>query len=395
MESVLLAADTACGLLFLVAGVLAALQSQRDLAIAKWLIWIGAALMAIRWVGWAAATDTPMWARAVVGALLGGLLFALLPASIHWINDRQRGGDTPPHESIQPPPPASVPTPATHPHIRLSLVVESVTKDDVAFHVAATNAGISAAEVVGYAYTTEAGSMVEPGNLMPRKLYPGDSVNFPGQPGNRLIKLRRLDVYLRYVSELDGKQLCTESNSRFVLPSGRLEGQSVSPLSFSEAPCNQGQGAWEQQVMAPVVEQLGKEHGTMEFVLPERCPDGSPNETSLRYGQRLFIFAPTALRALFGVVKDDGEYTSVEVPFVHANSGNHFVAFEWDNRRGFLLLQVDGVSKQKVGVFINRPAASHHLQRRQSSQQERRTGLAMATQVSVDWREYWQWAQRP
>ncbi len=88
MEPIFLAADTTYGLAFLVASVLAALQTQRDLRVAKPLVLIGVAIMGIRWGAWALTTDAGWPVRAVVGAIIGAALFALVPSALHWLNER-------------------------------------------------------------------------------------------------------------------------------------------------------------------------------------------------------------------------------------------------------------------------------------------------------------------
>ena len=88
MDSILVVADSIYGLLLLVATVLAALQSHRDLGIAKRLVILGAIVMAARWLTWSISTDTSWEYRAVAGALLGAALFTLVPAALHWIEER-------------------------------------------------------------------------------------------------------------------------------------------------------------------------------------------------------------------------------------------------------------------------------------------------------------------
>ncbi len=88
MEPLLYAADTVYTLVFAAAAVLAALQSQRDLSLARRLVIFGAIIVTVRWGVWAITTDTNWPVRAVVGALIGATLFALVPGAIHWLSDR-------------------------------------------------------------------------------------------------------------------------------------------------------------------------------------------------------------------------------------------------------------------------------------------------------------------
>lgn len=90
MEPALLAADTIYVLIFAAAGVLAALTSHKDLALAKRLVLIGALLMAARWSAWAIFSETPWLFRAIAGAIIGAALFTLVPAAIKWIDARPR-----------------------------------------------------------------------------------------------------------------------------------------------------------------------------------------------------------------------------------------------------------------------------------------------------------------
>jgi hypothetical protein len=93
MESLLYAADAVYGLLFLVAGVLAAFEPTRDhFRIARRLIIIGATIVAVRWSAWALVTDAPLTIRGAVGALIGATLFVLVPSSLHWFQARLEQG---------------------------------------------------------------------------------------------------------------------------------------------------------------------------------------------------------------------------------------------------------------------------------------------------------------
>jgi hypothetical protein len=92
MENVLYAADAVYGLLFLVAGVLAALEPRRDhVRIARNLVIIGSVIVAVRWSTWAVTTEAPWPARGIVGALIGATLFILVPGVLHWLFERQQG----------------------------------------------------------------------------------------------------------------------------------------------------------------------------------------------------------------------------------------------------------------------------------------------------------------
>lgn len=91
MEIIFYAADSVYGLLFLVAGVLAALEPKRDhLRITRNLVLIGSALVAARWSAWAITTDQPWEIRGIVGALMGAALFVLVPGVLHWLAERDR-----------------------------------------------------------------------------------------------------------------------------------------------------------------------------------------------------------------------------------------------------------------------------------------------------------------
>jgi hypothetical protein len=93
MDFVLYAADSVYTLIFIVAAVLAALQSRRDLQVARSLVIAGAIIVAVRWTVWAVTTEAPWPVRGVVGALIGATLFVLIPAALHWLSERQRAAN--------------------------------------------------------------------------------------------------------------------------------------------------------------------------------------------------------------------------------------------------------------------------------------------------------------
>jgi hypothetical protein len=90
MEYVLYAADGVYTIIFMAAGVLAALHSQRDLRAARTLIIVGAIIVAARWTTWAISTESPWPVRGAVGALIGATLFVLIPSALRWLSERQK-----------------------------------------------------------------------------------------------------------------------------------------------------------------------------------------------------------------------------------------------------------------------------------------------------------------
>jgi hypothetical protein len=99
MGELFTAGDTAYTLLFVVAGVLAALESKRDLLVAKFLVIVGAIVLFIRWGVWAVITEQSWPVRVGVGAIIGALLLGLVPAAIHWLTDRAQASDHTPEAS--------------------------------------------------------------------------------------------------------------------------------------------------------------------------------------------------------------------------------------------------------------------------------------------------------
>ena len=80
-------ADWVAALLF--AGALAMMAlSEKDLKIAAVLIWIALVVTIVRWGLWAFLTDANWIVRGIVGATLGGFLFAGVPAALQWITNK-------------------------------------------------------------------------------------------------------------------------------------------------------------------------------------------------------------------------------------------------------------------------------------------------------------------
>jgi hypothetical protein len=88
MEYVLLAIDSAWTILL--AGALAMVAlSSRELKAARLVLTIAVVLFIIRWIMWGFSTDASWTIRAVVGAIVGALILAGLPALYKWAKEKE------------------------------------------------------------------------------------------------------------------------------------------------------------------------------------------------------------------------------------------------------------------------------------------------------------------
>ncbi|MEX0851814.1 MAG: hypothetical protein WD036_00815 [Bauldia sp.] len=110
MENLYLVADLIYGLLFAGAIGMTALTS-RELLAARLMVIVAAFLMAARWGIWAVMTDQPWNVRALIGALVGGFLFVVVPMALHWIDQKVANTEAPPEKTTQEAAPAVSPIP--------------------------------------------------------------------------------------------------------------------------------------------------------------------------------------------------------------------------------------------------------------------------------------------
>jgi hypothetical protein len=89
MADIFSAADWVAALLFAGALAMTAL-SDKELRAAKLFVWIAVVLCMARWGVWAVITDSAWPIRAVVGALMGGFVFAAVPSAFQWISDHSK-----------------------------------------------------------------------------------------------------------------------------------------------------------------------------------------------------------------------------------------------------------------------------------------------------------------
>jgi hypothetical protein len=91
--------------------------SPREISLARVLVWIAAAIFAIRWGVWAITTDQPWYVRMMVGGLAGAFLLGAIPPALRWISERSQSefipkpdiGVAPAAEILNPPPFIPVP----------------------------------------------------------------------------------------------------------------------------------------------------------------------------------------------------------------------------------------------------------------------------------------------
>jgi hypothetical protein len=116
MEDAFIAFDTVVGLL-VAASLAMVVFTHRELQIARLLLALGAAVLSVRWVFWSMAIDHPWWLRALVGAVVGAIILAGVPAFWKWSKERESmvgPGIPSPTSSLE----AHNPVPAAQPVLR-------------------------------------------------------------------------------------------------------------------------------------------------------------------------------------------------------------------------------------------------------------------------------------
>jgi hypothetical protein len=96
MEDAFIVFDTAVGLL-VAASLAMAVFTHRELQVARLLLVLGSAVLSARWVFWSMVIEHPWWLRALVGAIVGAIILAGVPAFWKWSKERESmvGPDSP------------------------------------------------------------------------------------------------------------------------------------------------------------------------------------------------------------------------------------------------------------------------------------------------------------
>ena len=200
MSDVYTAADWITALLATVALTMVAL-GPRDIEVARGIFGIAAFLTILRWEMWSFTTDSPWYARALVGAMLGATSLGGVPAFWQWARIREANQANVPADQASRIESDAKTAPLTYSpptKIKVELVIDEVSDDNGLFHLNVTNMGetdtiITSVHIRGGELVTR-----ERSRFLSRPLQAGSTISINGLPVNGLMKTRAMSVAVEY-----------------------------------------------------------------------------------------------------------------------------------------------------------------------------------------------------
>jgi hypothetical protein len=218
--------------------------------------------------------------------------------------------------------------PADRPHIATRLVIDSVGRSELVFHLGLENIGRFQVNNIKCAYNT--GEMVsnELIPFIPRTLPPGGHLSVQGLPITGLKKYKTLFVDLAYEGAPSEVLSAFTSRYRFSLPPGDLKPQTIDPDEWEEFT---GNLAFDQNLEI-IKKGLGASQGTLMLALPEHTTDGRPNVVLMFNSDRRFVFDPISQTVFFQTAFASRQTKAIRQQFRPTQNGLHIVTFTWDEQ---------------------------------------------------------------
>ena len=251
------------------------------------------------------------------------------------------------HENIGRSDEASRPEPQNHPeidnanlpHLRMTLVIDSIGKDAVAYHIEPETMNCVISNIKASFETANILSQ-EVGSPFNRSLSPGDKIAITGPPfvlaPHAYNKVNVALTYDAVLGNLNGRfksvfQFFFQTDSpRSIAPEGTKPTEQIAADSEHETARQDLVAAWK------------KPSGTAVLALPEKKPSGEPNLIHATNGVRDLTFNPVLGISEFSVKHGD-RLVSVRAHLQPREKGIHIAIMTWDDAKGLVSLRVDGV----------------------------------------------------
>jgi hypothetical protein len=224
------------------------------------------------------------------------------------------------------------------PSLTVHFVPEAIKGDDVIFHLSVTNDNAETIELTRLSYATNTMSDVEVEKNKRRSIPPKVTIDYPGLPINGVAKGKRLAVHIEF-KYWSAANLYT-SKYIFAVPENAAL-QNVNPMELSTEVGASDSG---KDQINKMLATLNSPRATIELELPEKRPDGSANNTNLSGNNRFFSFDPVGREVTFTVVFSPENHKSLMTSLIGNQSGQHKVAFSWDDEKKEINLAADGVA---------------------------------------------------
>lgn len=250
--------------------------------------------------------------------------------------------------------PAPISASASLPHLKLSLILDSITDKEVTWHlVPSTDRRIENMRV-RYVTSGAAEDEIEP--RFPRILSPGDELSLTGPPiFLKPHSYNRLDVTLIYALPGNTKdQFATTFHYFFMADrTGDFQPESIGePAKVSEPQMQEGG--------TNVLAALRQSAGTVEIVLNELNQSGQPNVASGGNQLRTITFNPVNKTATFTMKLASGKSLIFTGQLAERLNGFHNLCMTWDDDKGTATFTVDGVPIEAQPPVSKKPVTPGH-----------------------------------
>jgi len=224
-------------------------------------------------------------------------------------------------------------------NISLELAVDTVSGDDIGFHLVTANVSTSIINIsrIGYSASSLMDVEMDETASGPRRLAPGSKVSFRGSKPNGILKNRLLDVSVQYESD----NITYTSVYKFMLPDGNLVGKNIDPSSLDRS-IGTIESVTGFSGNAMIIKRLSVESGAIIRTLPEMRPDNTQNISEIYASGKYFLFDPVNRNVLFSIHFPSGDIKSRKTLLLRNDSATHKVGISWDNRLKNISMFVDG-----------------------------------------------------
>jgi hypothetical protein len=288
----------------------------------------------------------------IVAILVCGLCGGLALAAVNYVNRKR---DLRLSKATQPTELDSnfTPSPFDRPFISSSLVIDSIKRGKVNFHIQIKNGRIPTQDL-RVSFKTKDVSNTEIDSYMPRKLGPDQQLSIPGPPMGVFKKgqYTSLVVQINYKAEIGIRLEDYIHTSRFFVE------PDPKPREIHPESSNYEQGVVQDPkglVQKEVLQGLATPQGTMLFVIPEKTSDGTVNVVRGGNGRRDFVFDPSSRIVAFRITTPNRIVTLIEpLPPATNEKGLYLITLAWDEIHGGFLA-VNGKEKRD---FDNDPPST-------------------------------------
>jgi uncharacterized membrane protein YidH (DUF202 family) len=319
-------------------GAALAFLALDDFRLAK-LFFLLAAANAVGGVAmWGSRADLSVWQRYLSVFLLTGGIGILCLCAFRYVETKRKAKDKPqPTEEVNAPI-------NDQPSIQASLVIDSVTVENIGFHVEIQNGPLFPVKNIRYTVGTPDASDNEFQSPLPRMLAPSGKLTLPTPPAaTGFLKFRQFNTVIVTVFYTNGdKQREKEfiCKCRFLFDSDQTKaGAIISPEAVEQRP---SQISDHEANFDSLFLQLAKNRGSLAFPAFE-VVNQKPNIIRIENDKRTFLFDPIARVVSFKTKTQSGKWVVLEQPLRQTERGGHIIFISWDESKG-RTLSVDGVA---------------------------------------------------